>query len=322
MSEILEFLVRHGYWLLFAWVFVEQAGLPIPAGPLLLAAGALAGTHRMNPLAALALAIAAATTSDFAWYLLGRWRGVGVLKLICRISLEPDSCVRKTQTTFARRGARALIVAKFVPGLNSVAAPLSGISRMRWQRFVAFDGLGAILWTTAYIGAGYLFSGELERVAAHLAFLGSGLFVVLLAALAGYIGFKFFNRRRFLKTLRIARITAEDLKRRMDAGEDVVVVDLRSALEVEAEPDTIPGAVRMDAADLEEAFEVIPRDREIVVFCSCPNEATSARVALRLRALGITQIRPLADGLAAWRRHGFPLQAPKQEEINSGDART
>jgi len=320
MSEILEFLVRHGYWLLFVWVLVEQAGLPIPAGPLLLAAGALAGTHRMNLVAVFALSLAAAATADLGWYWLGRWRGVGILKLICRISLEPDSCVRKTQTTFARRGARALIIAKFVPGLNSVAAPLSGISRMRLQRFTIFGGLGGILWASAYIGTGYLFSGELERVAAHLAFLGGGLLVLLVAALAGYIGLKFFNRRRFLDKLRIARITPEELKQRMDAGEDVVIVDLRSALEVDAEPETIPGAVRMDAADLEEAFEVIPRDREIVVFCSCPNEATSARVALRLRALGITQIRPLADGLEAWRRLGFPLQARAPEESSAAQA--
>jgi membrane protein DedA with SNARE-associated domain/rhodanese-related sulfurtransferase len=275
----------------------------------------------MNLFAALALAIVAAAAADFGWYWLGRWRGVSVLRLICRISLEPDSCVRKTQTTFGRRGARALIVAKFVPGLNTVAAPLSGISRMRWQRFVIFEALGTILWTTAYIGTGYVFSGQLELVADHLAFLGSRLFALLAAALAGYIVFKYSNRQHFLRALRIARITAEELKQRMDAGEDVVIVDLRSALEVEAEPDTIPGAVRMDAADLEEAFEVIPRDREIVLFCSCPNEATSARVALRLRALGITQIRPLADGLAAWRRRGFPLQPGAQSETVSGDAR-
>jgi rhodanese-related sulfurtransferase len=184
-----------------------------------------------------------------------------------------------------------------------------------------FEALGTILWTTAYIGTGYVFSGQLERVADHLAFLGSRLFALLAAALAGYIVFKYSNRQHFLRALRIARITAEELKQRMDAGEDVVIVDLRSALEVEAEPDTIPGAVRMDAADLEEAFEVIPRDREIVLFCSCPNEATSARVALRLRALGITQIRPLADGLAAWRRRGFPLQPGAQSETVSGDAR-
>jgi membrane protein DedA with SNARE-associated domain/rhodanese-related sulfurtransferase len=321
MNKILEFLIRDGYWFIFAWVFIEQAGLPIPASPLLLAAGALAGTHRMNLFAAAALAIVAAMTSDFGWYWLGRWRGVGVLKLICRISLEPDSCVRKTQTTFARRGERALMIAKFVPGLNSVSAPLAGISRMRWHRFVIFEVLGTVLWATAYIGTGYVFSGQLERVADHLAFLGGGMFSLLLTALAGYIAFKFFNRQHFLRELRIARITAEELKQRMDAGEDLVVVDLRSALEVEAEPETIPGAVRMDAADLEEAIEVIPRDREIVVFCSCPNEATSARVALRLRALGITQIRPLADGFAAWRRRGFPLQPAADEGIAAGQAR-
>src|SRR5438874_2170608 len=120
------------------------------------------------------------------------------------------------------------------------------------------------------------------------------------------------NRRRFLRKLKIARITPEELKRRLDAREDVVIVDLRHSLEFDAEPQTIFGAVHMDPADLEEAIEVIPRDREIVLFCSCPNEATAAQMALRLRSRGITRIRPLAEGLEGWRKRGFPLQVPNQ----------
>jgi rhodanese-related sulfurtransferase len=231
-----------------------------------------------------------------------------VLRWLCRISLEPDSCVRTTQVRFQRHGPWELVVAKFVPGMNAVAPPLAGITRMPLERFALFDGLGIVLWVGGYIGTGYLFGGDLEHVASHLAFLGRGLFAVLLAGLLSYVGWKYSNRRRFLHKLRIGRIRPEELRQRMEAGEDVVVVDLRHALEFEAEPETIPGAVRMDAAELEEAFDVIPRDRDIVLFCSCPNEATAARMALRLQNLGITRIRPLAGGLAGWRARGFPTQ--------------
>ena len=180
-----------------------------------------------------------------------------------------------------------------------------------------FDGLGAVLWVGGYIGTGYVFSNELEDVASHLAFLGRGLFAAVLAGVFLYVGWKYFNRRRFLRKLRIGRISPEELHQRMNAGEDVVVVDLRHTLEFDAEPETIPGAVHMDAEELEEAFEVIPRDREIVLFCSCPNEATAAQMALRLRNLGITRIRPLAEGLAGWRARGFPTLALEVRDNSS-----
>ncbi|MGB6200334.1 MAG: DedA family protein/thiosulfate sulfurtransferase GlpE [Candidatus Acidiferrales bacterium] len=316
MSALVEFLVRHGFLVLFVWVLAEQLGLPLPSAPLLLAAGALAGTHRMNLAMVIALPVAAVAIADGVWYELGRLQGVKVLKFLCRVSLEPDSCVRRTQDRFERNGEWALVGAKFIPGLGAVAPPLAGISRMPWQRFAIFDGLGTLLWTAAYIGTGFVFSGELERVAAHVAFLGRGLFALLLGALLLYIGWKYFKRRRFLRKLRIARISPEELHQKMEAGEDVIVVDLRHSTEFEAEPETIPGAVHMDTAELEEAIEVIPRDRDIVLFCSCPNEATAAQMALRLRKLGITRIRPLAGGLDGWRELGFPVQVAPVGEDN------
>jgi membrane protein DedA with SNARE-associated domain/rhodanese-related sulfurtransferase len=313
MNEILEFLVRHGYSLVFAWVFIEQAGLPIPSAPLLLAAGALSGTRQMNLWLAIAFAVCAAVASDSMWYELGRRKGVRVLQLLCRISLEPDSCVRRTQVSFGKSGARVLLVAKFIPGLNAMASPLAGIIRMSWRRFVLFDALGALLWSGAFMITGYVFSGELERIAAHAAYLGEWLLVLVLAAFVGYIGWKFYNRQRFLRKLRIDRITPEELKVKIDAGEDVIIVDLRHALDFEAQPETILGALHMDAAELEEAHEVIPRDREIVLFCACPNEVTAARLALLLRSKGITRIRPLAEGYEGWRSRGFPMSRPKNE---------
>jgi len=319
MNGTVEFLVRHGYSLLFAWVLAEQAGLPMPSAPILLAAGALAGTHRMNLAMAIALPILAVVICDAFWYELGRRRGVKVVQWLCRVALEPDSCVHRTQVRFEQSGPWFLVVAKFIPGLNAMAPPLAGMSRMPWQRYALFDGMGTALWAGSYIGAGYVFSGELERVAARLSFLGRGLFALLLAGLLLYVGWKYVNRRRFLHKLRIARITPVELQQRMQAGESVIVVDLRHTLEFESDPETIPGAVHMDASELEEALEVIPRDREIVLFCSCPNEATAAQMALRLRNLGITRIRPLAGGLAGWRDCGFPVQALELGERDSGD---
>jgi len=312
MNEIVEFLVHHGYSVLFLWVLGEQAGLPIPSAPVLLAAGALAGTRRMNLPTVVATALVAAMICDTLWYILGRQRGSAVLRLICRISLEPDSCVRRTRVSFERRGAWALVIAKFVPGLSAMTAPLAGTSRMPWQRFAFYDAIGSLLWSCSYVATGFVFSSELERALASLQFLGGGLLALLLITLGGYIGWKWQNRQRFLRKLRVARITPEELKRRLDAREDLIVVDLRHSLEFDAEPQTISGAVHMDPADLEEAIEVIPRDREIVLFCSCPNEATAAQMALRLRSRGITKIRPLAEGLDGWRKRGFPMQAAQE----------
>ena len=258
MNDLLQFVVRHGYTLVFAWVFIEQAGLPIPSAPLLLAVGALAGTRQMNLGLAMTLAVVAALVSDATWYGLGRRNGVRVLQLLCRISLEPDSCVRRTQVSIGKNGARVLLASKFIPGLNAMAAPLAGIIRMGWRRFLLFDLAGSLIWVGAFTVTGYMFSGELERVARNAAYLGEWLFVLLLAAFGGYIGWKFYNRRRFLRKLRIARITPEELKEKIDAGEDVIIVDLRHALDFEAQPETIPGALHMDAADLEEAIRHHP----------------------------------------------------------------
>jgi membrane protein DedA with SNARE-associated domain/rhodanese-related sulfurtransferase len=317
MNETLQFVVRHGYILVFAWVFVEQAGLPVPSAPLLLAAGALSGMHQMSLGLAVAFAVIGAVASDSMWYEIGRRKGVRVLQLICRISLEPDSCVRRSQVSFTRNGPRVLLVAKFIPGLNAMAAPLSGIIRRGWRRFLLFDTLGALLWVSAFTITGYTFSSDLERVAAKAAYLGEWLLVLLLAAFAGYILWKFYNRRKFLSNLKIARITPEELKEKIDAGEDILIVDLRHSLDFDANPETIPGALHVDAAELEEAYEVIPRDREIILFCACPNEVTAARLALLLRSKGITRIRPLSEGYEGWRRRGFPMSLAKDE---TGDA--
>jgi rhodanese-related sulfurtransferase len=215
-----------------------------------------------------------------------------------------------------------LLGAKFIPGLNAMAAPLSGIIRMPWRKFLLFDAIGAFAWVCAFTVTGYVFSGELERVAARASYLGQWLLVLLMAAFAGYILWKFYNRHKFLAKLKISRITPEELKERLDAGEDILVVDLRHSIDFDANPETIPGALHVDAAELEEAFDVIPRDREIVLFCACPNEVTAARLALLLRSKGITRIRPLSEGYEGWRKRGFPMSLASDETGEVQPAKT
>jgi membrane protein DedA with SNARE-associated domain len=268
MHSALEFLLHHGYAVLLAWVFAEQIGLPVPSLPMLLAAGALAGSGQFNFAGSIFLSVFACLMADSVWYGLGRVRGIKILQLLCKISLEPDSCVRRTEGLFAKQGARSLIFAKFVPGLGTVAPPLAGIFHMRVERFLLFDLFGSLLWSSLYVGVGFVFSGEIEKIAEHAFHLGGGLGVLVIGGMGGYIGYKYIARQRFLRELRIARITPDELKQKIDAGEDLVIVDLRHSMDFEADPHTIPGAFRMDASDLEEKDDRLPRDREVILYCT------------------------------------------------------
>jgi membrane protein DedA with SNARE-associated domain len=266
VTHTLDFVVRHGYALLFFWILAEQAALPLPSAPLLLACGALAKDGRLTPHWIVLIGVAACLIPDNVWYMLGRRRGAKVLRFICRLALEPDSCVRQTETAYQRYGIRSLLVAKFVPGLNAVSAPLAAISGVSFGRFVVFDTLGALLWIGTFTGLGYIFSGELDKVGDFAARMGSGVVVLAVALLAAWIGWKFLQRRRFLKKLAVARITPEELRQMLEADEEIVVVDVRSTLETEV--DSVPGALRIPLEDLETRNGEIPRDRDIVLFCS------------------------------------------------------
>jgi len=268
MHHTLEFLIRHGYVVLLGWVFAEQLGLPLPSLPVLLAAGALAGSGQLSFWASLLLVAISAVAADFLWYFLGRKKGARVLRLICKISLEPDSCVRRTEGLFSKQGARSLLLAKFVPGLGTVAPPLAGIFHMRPRKFLLFDGLGSLIWGLSILGTGFIFSQQIEEIAERASALGGWLLVLLLSAFTAYIVWKFLARQKFLRELRIARITATELKQKMDTGEEVAIVDLRHSLDFEADPESIPGALRIDAKELEEKGERLPHDREIILYCT------------------------------------------------------
>ena len=268
MNQAFNFLLQHGYWVVFVFVLAEQIGLPIPAAPVLLALGALAGTGKLSFPTGVAIAVVASLFSDSIWYWLGKTRGYSVLNLLCRIALEPDSCVRRTEEVFDRFGARALLLAKFVPGLSTVAPPMAGLFGMKVMTFVLADAAGSALWVGAFSGAGWIFRRELVRVAEFALSMGSWLSVVLVALLALYVLFKIWDRQRFLRRLRIARISPEELLGKIQAGEQVVIVDLRHPRDVESQGTKLPGALNLAPSELDTRHLEIPRDRDIVLYCS------------------------------------------------------
>ena len=266
IAQAIHFIERDGYALLFFWVLAEQGALPIPSVPLLIAVGALVHTGSLSAAAAIACCVAGALVSDSVWFHFGRTRGKRVLRFLCRISLEPDSCVRKTENAFLKYGLNTLLIAKFVPGLNAVAAPLAGDSGIGILLFLVVDALGVVLWSGAYIGVGYVFSNQLELALTYAQRMGSAFVILVAVLVVAWILWKFIQRRRFLKELAVAHITPEELLDRMDAGEDLYIVDLRSG--VKTDPSPVPGAVRLSIEDLAASSQQIPRDREIILFCS------------------------------------------------------
>ena len=198
VNEIIQFLTRHGYLVVFVWVLVEQLGLPIPAAPMLLVAGALAGAGKLNLIGVWVVGIVGSALSDMLWYQIGRRRGSSVLSFVCRISLTPEACVNHTKEIFDRHGAYSLLMAKFIPGLNAVSTPLAGTTRMNFLRFLLFDSLGALNWVGAFAGLGYVFSSQIEGVVAYATTLGNWFGVLLALALAVYAVWKYVRRHRYL----------------------------------------------------------------------------------------------------------------------------
>jgi len=244
---------------------------------------------------------------DTFWFYLGRKRGVQVLGLICRISLEPDSCVRRTQNVFTRYGLRGLLVAKFVPGLSTIAPPLAGMSGVPVAQFLLVDAAGSLLYAVFGLGCGYFFSHQIGQLLAAIGHVGSDALDLLLAVVAGYVAYKFWQRQRLLRELRAARITVAELHQRLAAGEKVMILDLRAGAELKLNPTMIRGAIHVEADKIGSYGDTLPRDRDVVVYCSCPNEVTSARFALALQKKGFTRIRPLLGGIDAWRQLDYPL---------------
>jgi len=315
LKEILQHLARHGYPVVFATVFARQLCLPVPAILFLLAAGAMAGKGKLNLALVIGLGVVGCVLADLVWFEAGRLRGDDVVHFIHRFSSASDSNALRTKKLFARYGTKALVVAKFVIGLDAIAPPLAGMSGTSLRRFVSFDGAGATLWAGFYAGLGYLFYQQLDKAVDYAKRMGTSLTVLVLLLVAVFLGRRLVYSYRLMQELRLARITPEQLKRKLDHGEKPVIVDVQGCVFHRASRAAgIPGAIHLDGRRLGQYKETpIPddwRSREVVLYCSCPSEITSARVARLLISKGINHVHPLAGGLQGWRARGYPVSSP------------
>jgi membrane protein DedA with SNARE-associated domain/rhodanese-related sulfurtransferase len=307
--DFIGLIVAHGYWIVLAVAFVDQFGTPVPAIAILLTAGAVAGQGHLSLAGILAAAWAGTVAGDAVLYQCGRWRGGPLMRRLCSFSLAPDTCVRKTESSFQRLGWKALVIAKFVPGLALFAAPVAGALRMPFAPFLLFDSIGSLFYNVVVIGLGYALHDQLDRVVGWFHALGSGAIPVVVGAILAYWAWRIIQKRRILRALRCRRLTPDALRLRLESGDPVRILDLRTAIAYEVTRQTLPGAIRLDPEELDARHTEIPRDRDIVLYCTCPNETTSARVALALKKRGIERVFPLEGGLEAWVACGYPVEA-------------
>ncbi len=268
MDQILSFIERHGGPVIFALVFLDQLGVPLPSVPLLLTLGALAGSGRVDPVSGFLVATLGSLCADLLWFQLGRWKGSSVLGLLCRFSLEPDSCVSKTHGLFARHGVKSRLVAKFLPGYDTVGPPLAGLLGVRTTPFLVWTAAGAVLWLGTFGGLGYAFSDRIADLAARAERLGSAVGLLVAVLFGGYVAWKYVQRQRVLRSVRLARITPEELHELIVNGRDPAIVDARSAPALDVLPVVIPGARLISLDEIDARHGEIPRDRDVIVYCT------------------------------------------------------
>ncbi len=301
-----HFLSRHGVLWMFAATLGERLGLPLFVTPLLFAAGALSAMGHMHFGLLLVVTTVACLLGDTVWYELGRWKGGALFGLLCRIALQPDSCVRRSELALEKHTGTSLLWAKWLPGVAHLAVPMAGAARIPRGRFHLYNAAGSIAWLAILLTGGYLSMRTVDwlglfAITARWA-VGLALLVSAILLLHAYI-----ERRKFVKSLRMARISPEELYRQVQAGEPPVIVDLRHALDFLTAPRTLPGALRVPPNEVESRIGEIPLSSDIVVYCTCPNEETAVKVARQLRDLGVEKVRPLAGGLAGWEKLGYPV---------------
>lgn len=304
----MELIAQYGLVLVFVNVLLERAGLPLPATPTLLICGALAATGKLSGWSIFGLAMLACVLGDTLWYAAGRYYGRRVMKFLCRVSLSPDSCVRTTENRFERWGRLTLVLAKFVPGLSTVARPLAGAMRLPLTSFELLNGLGSVLWAGAALGTGMLFQTQIGQILLQLRAWGTLAGELTLVAVLIYIAYKWWERRRFNSVLRLPRISPEELRSLMAASVEPIVIDVRSSLGRERDRRCIPGALEMSLDEVSIRTDELPVDREIVFYCECPNDASAAVATRKLMDRGFSRVRPLRGGLDGWTAAGYEIE--------------
>src|SRR5438046_3929957 len=307
MDHLIALIQQYGLGFVFLNVLALQAGLPLPAYPTLMVAGALAAAGGTPVYQLVGVGVLGALIADTGWYSAGRSFGMRILSTLCRVSLSQDTCVRQTESIFQRFGPASMLFAKFVPGFGSVATALAGAIKLRYWTFVLFDAVGAALWVGVGVGLGFLFRDAISDVMAKLASLGKYGMMLIIAGFVIWIAVKWWHRYLFVKQLRMDRVSVDELKQMLEEKKVQALVDVRSAL-TQAATGRIPGALAIDMRKIEDSFKGVPADGEVILYCACPNEATAVKVAQRLRKVGYKRIRPLLGGIDAWIEAGHAVE--------------
>jgi membrane protein DedA with SNARE-associated domain/rhodanese-related sulfurtransferase len=317
MAQLSHLIHTYGVLIVFGTVLLEQIGLPIPAFPVLIIAGALAVDKGANWPLYLTASVAACLLSDYFWFCAGRYYGKRILRLLCKISLSPDSCVSQTEDNFSRWGAKSLVVAKFIPGFNTIAPPLAGAMGTATRQFLWLSVAGGLLWSGVGMGLGAWFHGSVDDVIGWFETLGSTALMVVGALLALFVLLKYIERRRNLGAADVPRIDTDELKALLEAGHDPLIVDARSVTARKLEQG-VPGALVYGDHVPARLMASLDRDRHIVVYCSCPNDVTAAQVAKAFLDKGFHRARPLRGGLDAWNAHCAAGQADAELHPKAG----
>lgn len=310
METVVAVFAHYGLFAVFGVVLAKQLGAPLPALPVLLLAGAAGASDGVFALKALAVATVASLLADFVWYFAGRFFGRRVLTLLCRISISPDSCVRKNELSFARRGMATLVIAKFVPGLSTLAPPLAGALGMGVGSFAIFDSAGAALWAGSGMAAGLVFHDQIRRLLESVNDLGHIAVWGVAALVALYVAWRVWWRSREARLhAAVARVAPAELAALIQQGNDPVILDVRAVGPGLPLRKRIPGARHIELANIDSvALTDWPTDAQIVTYCDCPNDASASKAAHLLGQRGL-RAGVLAGGLGGWAGAGYSLES-------------
>jgi membrane protein DedA with SNARE-associated domain/rhodanese-related sulfurtransferase len=309
-------IAQHGYAILIGAVFLEAIGLPVPAALVLLIAGAASAHGLLSVTYALGGSLVAMLVADILMFMLGRYTGWWLLGALCRISLNPESCILRSADSFYRRGRQLLVISKFIPGINTMAPPLAGSMNMRTSQFLLLDLAGCVLYVGAYFGVGFVFSDALTTVTRGYQAAGRVLGWVMAVLIVGYVVFQVWL---WLKERRLPLVTLADpseVAHALLSGAEIY--DVRSHGYFDARATRIRGSRRLDPHSLNQSPAQIAEDRPVYLYCTCARQATSARVARELRkTLGGkgARIAVIKGGLRAWTRAGYPVEPVPADDM-------
>jgi membrane protein DedA with SNARE-associated domain/rhodanese-related sulfurtransferase len=316
MHTLLLDITRHGYSILFTLVFAEAVGLPVPAALALLIAGGISAKGPLQLGFVLLTSFSAMLLGDALLFFLGRYTGWWLLGLLCKISLNPESCILRSAESFYRHGRIMLVFAKFVPGINTLAPPLAGSMNMRFVQFFTLDVAGASLYTLAYCGAGFLFSDFLAILTNGYQAAGRILVWVGAFAVGVYFGYHIWLLLKAGALSYVPRVSVSEIARRLysDLHHDMAVFDVRSHGYYSNRASRIKGSVRLEPNTLPHQIDSLPKDKEIILYCTCHREGTSLRVARILQQHGLRS-SVIKGGLRAWKKGGFPLETVPPDDV-------